>query len=220
MKKESIDMFFKQKNVVIPMFMYRCIKRLNIDVETFMFLMYLHNMGEKVIFNPIIASEDFGVDIAKIMQYIDKLTTAKLIGFELIKNQKNVTEEYLSLSFFYDKLTSLAIEEFNTKKDNTSDRTIFELIEKEFGRILSPIEYEIIKAWLENKISEELINEALKEAVFNGVNNLRYIDKILYEWQKKGINTKEDVEKNRIKHKETNNKKVDVFEYNWLEDDE
>ena len=49
---------------------------------------------------------------------------------------------------------------------------------------LSPMEYEIIKAWLDNDMSEELIKEALKEATFNGVSNLRYIDKILYEWGK------------------------------------
>ena len=98
------------------------------------------------------------------------------------------------------------------------DNTIFELIEKEFGRVLSPIEYEIIKAWHESHISDELIKEALKEAVFNGVNNLRYIDKILYEWQKKGIKNTEDVEKNRKAHKQKE-EKVEVFEYNWLEDE-
>ena len=96
-------------------------------------------------------------------------------------------------------------------------------IEKEFGRTLSPTEYEIIKAWLDNNISEDIIKEALKEAVFNGVSNLRYIDKILYEWKKLGIETVEDVERNRKKHleKKNDNKNIDmdIVDWNWFEDE-
>ena len=56
------------------------------------------------------------------------------------------------------------------------------------------MQYEIIKAWIEEKkYSEEIIIGALKEAVYNGVSNFRYIDKILYEWSKKGIKTMNDV---------------------------
>ena len=49
------------------------------------------------------------------------------------------------------------------------------------------MEYEIINAWLLKGFSEELVLGALKEAVYNGVSSLRYIDKILFEWQKKAI---------------------------------
>ncbi len=41
------------------------------------------------------------------------------------------------------------------------------------------MEYEIIGAWVEKGFKEQLILEALKEAVYNGVTSLRYIDKIL-----------------------------------------
>ena len=100
---------------------------------------------------------------------------------------------------------------------------IFELIEKEFGRTLSPMEYEIIKAWLDNHMSEELIKEAVKEATFNGVSNLRYIDKILYEWAKSGIQSVEDVEKRRKKHtKKEKEEPIDLklVDWDWLDEDE
>ena len=107
----------------------------------------------------------------------------------------------------------------NNKIDAPSN--IFEKMEKEFGRTLSPIEYELVKAWLENNTKEEIIEEALKEASLNGVSNLRYMDKIIYEWTKKGIKTKEDVEKNRLEHKKSKkNEKVEVFDYNWLDDED
>ena len=35
----------------------------------------------------------------------------------------------------------------------------------------------------------------LKEAIYNGISNFRYIDRILYEWNKKGLKNKEDVGK-------------------------
>ena len=55
----------------------------------------------------------------------------------------------------------------------------------------------------------------------NGVPSLRYIDKILYTWSKKGIKTVKEVEDNRrnFKKKEEN-KKIDVFDYDWMDDDE
>ena len=75
-------------------------------------------------------------------------------------------------------------------------------------------------------MSEELIKEALKEATFNGVSNLRYIDKILYEWEKAGIKTKEDVLKNnkkrRIKSEEDSKKEIDldIMDWDWFDEDE
>lgn len=217
-KKTKILAMLKDKDIIIPIYIYRLFPKFNIDLETFIFLMYLYNLDEKIIFNPSKISQDFGISIQDVLGYVDKLINSNLISFEIIKNEKNISEEYLSLTYFYDKLYLLLIEESNIDTEE-SDSSIFELIEKEFGRVLSPIEYEIIKAWHENNISDELIKEALKEAVFNGVSNLRYIDKILYEWQKKGIKNKIDVENNRKAFKKKE-EKIEVFEYNWLEDDE
>ena len=55
----------------------------------------------------------------------------------------------------------------------------------------------------------------------NDVRNLRYMDKILYEWGKKGFKNKKDVDNhmnNRRKKEES--KKVDVFDYDWLDDND
>ena len=118
------------------------------------------------------------------------------------------------------------MDDVNVSKSNEIDgSSIFDLIEKEFGRTLGPIEIEIIKGWLENNFSEELIKEALKEATFNGVSNLRYIDKILYEWGKAGIKTSKDVDENRKKRnarKDDKDSNVDMamVDWNWFDDDE
>lgn len=218
MKNKKIIDILKSKNIVIPLYLYKCYSKLNIELEEFVFLMYLYNQGEKILFDPSIIETDLGIDTKKVMLLISKLTDKNLINLEVIKNDKNIMEEYISLEDLYQKISLLIIDELNN--DDVVDESIFSVIEKEFGRTLSPIEYEIVKAWLDSGISNDLIKEALKEATFNGVSNLRYIDKILYEWGKKGIKTKDDVNKNRTEHKEKKTEKLEVFEYNWLEDDE
>ena len=52
------------------------------------------------------------------------------------------------------------------------------------------MEVEIIKEWLHDGNSEELIKEALKEAIYNNARNLKYIDRILFNWRTKGIKSK------------------------------
>ena len=218
MKNKKMIDILKSKNIVVPLYLYRCFPKLNIGLEEFIFLMYLYNQGEKILFDPNVISSDLGIELKKVMLLISNLTEAKLINLEVIKNDKNIMEEYITLSDFYQKISLIIMDEVNN--DEEVDEGIFAVIEREFGRTLSPIEYEIVKAWLDSGISIDLIKEALKEATFNGVSNLRYIDKILYEWGKKGIKSPEDVNKNRVEYKEKKNEKLEVFEYNWLEDDE
>ena len=107
---------------------------------------------------------------------------------------------------------------------NKEESNIFEVIEKEFGRTISPMEYEIIKAWLDNNMSEDIITEAVREATFNGVSNLRYIDKILFEWNKKGITTVQEVEAMRKKREKKEDKGIDIdmdiVDWNWFDEDE
>lgn len=217
MKNKKVIDILKSKNIIIPLYIYKLYPKFNIELDIFVFLMYLYSLGDKIIFDPKKIAEEFGISPKDVLIYIDSLNNANLISFEIIKNEKNISEEYLSLSLFLEKISMLMLE-IEDNGDNKEKQSIFETIEKEFGRVLSPIEYEIIKAWIESDISDDLIKEALKEAVFNGVNNLRYIDKILYEWQKKGIKTIKDVENNRNKHK-LKEEKIEVFEYNWLEDE-
>jgi len=66
--------------------------------------------------------------------------------------------------------------------------------EKEFGRMLSPMEIEQVDLWL-NDYNEhtELIFEALRRAILLGKHNFKYIDSILLEWQKNNLKTIDDV---------------------------
>lgn len=223
MKSSKLIEIFKNGNIVIPLFLLKNVDKLKLESYEFIFLMYLYNLGDKFLFDPNKFSNDLGINLTDVMNYISILTDKGYIKVEVLKNEKGLMEEVVILDDFFNKLALLTIDEVNNE-DNNIDSNIFEIIEKEFGRTLSPIEYEIIKAWLENNISEELIKEAIKEATFSGVSNLRYIDKILYEWGKLGIKTVEEVAENRKKRKSVKEKEndidLDIVEWNWFDEDE
>lgn len=223
MKNSNIADILKSGNITIPIYLLKNYKSMKLKLEEFIFLMYLYNLGNKVLFNPNKFSEELNIDVKGIMNYIDILSEGGFIKVESLKNDKNLVEEYVLLDEFYEKVSLLMMKDINNDKNNT-DTDIYELIQKEFGRTLGTIEIEIINAWLESNISEELIKEALKEAVFNGVFNLKYIDKILYEWSKDGIETKEDVEERRKRRKKKKEKDsdidMDIVDWNWFDEDE
>lgn len=220
MDKKLIELY-TCGNMVIPLYLLKNYKELNLKLDEFVFLMYLYNNGDKTLFDPGKIGSDLNIDLKEVMKYISLLTEKKYVRVDVVKNDKGILEDRIDLEDFYRKMSLFMISDIN-KKNEAVDSSVFTFIEKEFGRTLSPMENEIIKSWLENGSSDELVKEAVKEATFNGVNNLRYIDKILYEWGKKGIKNKKDVDKNRALHrkKEREEPTEEIFDYNWFEEDD
>ena len=224
MRSAKLVDIFKQGHIVIPLFMLQHYKELKLEIGEFLFLMYLYNLGNKFIFDPSKFADDLNLDIKDIMNYIGALSDKHFIRVEVMKNDKGLMEEMVLMDDFYSKLSLITMDEINNAS-STDSSNIYEVIEKEFGRTLSPMEYEIIRAWLDNGMSEELIQEAIKEATYNGVSNLRYIDKILYEWGKNGIKTVSDVVDNRKKRakareKETSDVDIDeIVDWDWFDDE-
>ena len=218
MKMHNMVEVLKKGNVVVPLYLFQERDKFDLDMECFIFLIYLYNLGEKVLFDVNKFSTDLNMKVQEVMMYIDTLTEKKYISVDVIKNDKGVMEEYVVLDLFYDKLGNILVDDINNSTKDT--KTIYDVIQEEFGRPITSIESEIIDAWSESGISDELILEAVKEAVLSGAANFRYIDKILYEWGKKGIKTKLDVDNNRKNFKENQSKKekLELFDYDWLED--
>ena len=225
MKNSKIVEIFKDGNMVIPIYLLKHYKDLKLEFNEFIFMMYLYNLGNNILFDPDKICNDLNIDLSIVMNYIGTLTDKGFVKVDVLKNEKGLMEEVLILDDFYNKLSLMSISDDKKEKDS-SQSNIFEVIEKEFGRTLGTIEIEIIKAWLENNIDEDLIKEALKEAVYNGVSNLRYIDKILYEWGKANIKSVEDVEEHRKKRNVKRDKDsnsdidIDIVDWNWFDDDE
>ena len=210
---ETLKQIIKNKDMIVPRLLFLNYKKLSITEKELILIIYIINTTN--IFNPKQISNDLKISLNEVMETISNLKTKGLINIELKKvGTKRV--EYIELDNLYEKITfNILNEEPEEIKTN-----IYDIFEKEFGRTISPMEYEIIGAWIENGTSEETIILALKEATYNGVSNLRYIDKIICEWAKKGIKTQEDVEKSRINFKQKKEQKTknDILDYDWLND--
>lgn len=208
---DKILELLKGGSICVPKIFFTHYKNLEINDKEFIVLMYLMNYNGG--FNPKYIGSELGISFKEILELINDLCEKGFIEIE-VRDIRGMKEEYISLNKLYEKLAFLVL---NQEKEDSKPNNLFSIFEKEFGRTLSPIEYELINAWKENHFNEELILAALKEAVLNGVSNLRYIDKILYEWNRKGIKNVSELQK----QKESKPKKdLDVFHYDWLNDDD
>ncbi|MDO4963710.1 MAG: DnaD domain protein [bacterium] len=201
----------KSKNYQLSKELLFNYKKLNISEQELIIIIYLDNQQDNI-YNPKKISDDLNIEFNSTLEFINKLCEKGILKLEMEKIN-NVRNEVISMDLLYEKLA------FSLTQDSPKDESnIYDIFETEFGRTLSPMEFEIINGWLNIGYSEELIKMALKEATYNGVSNLRYIDKIIYEWDKKGIKTKEDVEKNRKSFKNNSSKNKELFDYDWLND--
>ena len=70
-------------------------------------------------------------------------------------------------------------------------KSLFVTFEQEFGRPLSPMEFWQLLNWAA-EYREDLIMQALTEAVIASKRNFRYIDRILLNWKKENIKTRRE----------------------------
>lgn len=200
----------KNGTIIVPRALLQNYKKLKLTDKELIVLIYLLGTNE---FDPEKISKDLNIKLQDTLKLIDSLTNKDMLKIS-VKSGK-ICEEYIDLDEMYNHLAMSMIND----KTETPKTTIYDKFEKEFGRTLSPMEYEIIGAWLDGQYSENLIELALKEAIYNGVSNLRYIDKILSEWHKKGIKTENDIKKQREARSKQKPKK-EVFEYDWLNEND
>lgn len=210
---EKVMDLIKSGNFTFPKILLFNYQELKINESQLILLIYLMNLKDTE-FNPNNITKDLKMPLTDVLTNIDVLTNLNLIKIDLRKID-GVRHEFINIDQLYEKLLYLVI---NEEKEEIPSN-IFSTFETEFGRTLAPMEYEIINSWIDSGYSEELIIAALKEAVYNGVFKLNYIDKILYEWGKKGIKSIQDIEKEKTKFQSKKEEKKELYDYNWLEDE-
>ena len=106
--------------------------------------------------------------------------------------------------------------EDDNENENINDNNIYNYIESNFNRILTPIEYNKIEYWI-NEYDIEIIKYAVEKAVFNNAKKFNYVEAILNNWKSSGYKTIEDIkeEENNIKNNKTE-KIIEMPEYDWL----
>ena len=204
-------MFKDNKKLVAETIFIKEALKLNLSLNEFLLLLYFDNSYDSI-FDIALLSKTLNMSEEQILQAYGSLMAKKLIKVVAIKDGYGKVIEKVSLDNFYNEIKT----EYTTKEDEIKKEDIYTIFEKEFGRTLSSMDYEIINAWIDNGFSEELVIAALKEAVYNGVPNLRYIDKVLYEWNRKGIKKPTDIKKQLESIPEAPVYEASIMDFDWL----
>ncbi|OZM57307.1 DNA replication protein DnaD [Lottiidibacillus patelloidae] len=238
MEKTSYIKWITSGNVSVPMLLLENYKKLQINELETMLLIHLHSYIEKGNYFP--TPEDIASRMTcTVEQCCDILRKFIQRGFISIEDQvehiSNVRTESYSLLPLWEKLFTLLNEQGKEKEQQTKvkqEESLYTIFEREFARPLSPMECETLSLWIDQDgHTTELITAALREAVISGKMNIRYIDRILYEWKRNGIKTVEQAKEHgkkfrsynkqpEVKSTEDNNKpkeKSTTPFYHWLE---
>lgn len=103
----------------------------------------------------------------------------------------------------------------NDNGNENEELDIYKYIESNFGRLLSPIEYEEVQSWDDN----ELTKYAIKQAILNGKCNIKYISRILESYQKNSITTIQQAQASEENFKNQNNKQKVESVPDWFDKD-
>ncbi|HFD1903622.1 TPA: DnaD domain protein [Streptococcus pyogenes] len=176
----------------------------------------------------MIGSSEDSLGLLVIKQFIKPLNDEMVYFLTDFREQNTIRRDRYTPSVYKDLLVGLPIgnqsatsgkpniskdntSKYNTSKDKTTTNSIFDFIQNEFGRLLSPMEIETINDWLHNlNYQEEIVKEAIKRTKLQGKTNLNYASGILRNWRDDNITTIEQIE---AKDKSRKSKQEEVSEY-------
>jgi len=204
-----------KKFVIETIFLKEALKH-DLTVPEFLVLVYFDNDYDSVFnLNKVVKATCLKEEA--VLEAFDSLINKGIISLNTVKNDNGKIFDQVSLENLYNDIKNDKKEEEKKK----SQEAFLDTFQKQFGHNLSSMDYEIIKAWLDDGFSEELILGALQEAIYKKVYSLKYIDKILFAWKKKGFKTMNDVNESFIQKDDDDPKfETSVMEFDWLDNEE
>lgn len=218
MKRLHIDIM-KESNLVFPSFLIPVIKSLKLEINDLILLLYFWNY-KKATFDLTVINQTIKLSEEEILTSFNNLMQKKIIKLDIVKDDNEKRNEVINLDYFY----MLISEKLDTKEKESKKEDLYSIFERDLGKTLSSMDFEYINGWIEKGFSEELILGALKKALFYNASDLRYIDKVLYDWKRKGYKNMDEVNNtNQNKVVESENKEfydyINSNDYNWLDEE-
>lgn len=204
---------FKSGNLVLPSALLLHFKELFPSSDDFLVwqFFYLQNTTALGDVSPSQIAEIIGKEVADVNQSISNLTENGLLQYRTIELNGEI-ELIFDASLAFERLDSLLDTQTSAATAPNSKNQLKDLVEtfqQELGRLLTPFEIEdLSKTIKEDGIKADLIKEALREAVFNGKPNWKYIQAILRNWRHEGIQSVAQVEAKRAEREANNPKQV------------
>lgn len=153
----------------------------------------------------------YEVDPSAISKWITHLKEKNYLDVDYLKQGKEIKQRKIKVIGIDKYQQGYCQKNKENEEEEEYNNSIFTLIENNLNRVLSPIEYEVIKKW---DYSYEIIELAVKEAILHNAKTIKYIDRILFNWKQNKVETLEDARKyldeysNKVKPKEKKETKV------------
>ncbi|WP_314760642.1 DnaD domain protein [uncultured Abiotrophia sp.] len=199
--------WYQEGFIVLPQVLLSHYQDLGLSPETFLLVTTI--LGQKDgDLSPMavveLCSQHYGWQSHQAMSQLSLLADQGYLVFEMDASG----QDRLSLAPLFERLESFnpAAGQKQTASSNETDPTsdqkqtmtasqLIPLIEGEFGRSLSALEYETLNGWLkQDGYAPDLIRLAVKEAVLRQALSLKYIDRILINWERHGLTTATQVQ--------------------------
>ncbi|GAB6681286.1 DnaD domain-containing protein [Streptococcus uberis] len=207
---------YKSGNLVYPSALLFHFKDIFTNTDDFLVwqFFYLQNTTRIDDLAPSQIATALGKSVADVNRSISSLTSQELLDIKTIKVGDEI-ETIIDASPVLEKLDQLVTKSkeqpVHDEDQGNQFKQIVSEFERELGRFLSPFELEDLeKTVKEDKTDIDLIREALKEAVFNGKTNWKYIQAILRNWRKEGITNLYQVEERKRVREEANASQVSL----------
>ena len=174
--------------------------------------------------NPFITADllslKMSLDIKEIDGLIADLLTRGFMEYVTLNGRTVTSLNPLKERLFSNFALSVSKEAENKKNKDEMLSNIYQSFEAELGRTLQPMEISTIREWVDLGYSDEIIINALKEALGQGKRSIKSVDKILLSWAKR-----EELEsegKTAIKDDWTKNleETIRIAKTPWLDDDD
>ena len=176
--------------------------------------------------NPFITADllslKMSLDIKEIDVLLADLLTRGFMEYASL-NGKTVTSLNPLKEKLYSEFSFAVSKEAEANKNeklNNELKNIFTTFEEELNRPLLPAEVSTIREWVSMGCSDEMIINALREALSQGKKSLKSVDKILLSWAKR--EELENEGKTVIEDEWTKNleETIRIAKTPWLDDDD
>lgn len=141
-----------------------------------------------------------GMQLTDVMSYIDRLLKSGFLAIGERINEQGAHCNYYDLRPLWKQMQGKDPNQSGLRLWRRDPATLFE---EEFGRPLSGLECEQIIQWLEvDNHPEWMVIEALRQAVLANKYSFKYVDRVLFDWKKNNIRTKQELDAYRQSYRD------------------
>ena len=200
---------------------YKKLKLNEQELAAILMIDHLISQGNPLVTQDLLSLK-MSLDIKSIDNVLAALLTKGYIAFVTEGGKTITTLEPLKKILFREFQFSMTRENSarGEKQTNEQLENIYQAFDKLLGRQLSPVEISKIREWVEHGYSDEMIINALKEALAKGKKSLRSVDKILLSWEQRDDIERDGVTTRSEEWDRNLEETIRIAKTPWLDDDD